>query len=44
MARLLEPAEGMKTREIPGGAGPGAVAHALDEAEARLRSWRRQSP
>jgi argininosuccinate lyase len=39
MARLLEPAEGMKTREIPGGAGPAAVAKALDEAEARLRSW-----
>jgi argininosuccinate lyase len=36
MARLLEPAEGMKTREIPGGAGPAAVAKALDDAEARL--------
>jgi len=40
MARLLEPAEGMKTRELPGGAGPGAVARALEEAEARLRNWR----
>ena len=36
MVRLLEPAEGMKTRELPGGAGPAAVAKALDEAEARL--------
>jgi argininosuccinate lyase len=40
MARLLEPAEGMNTRELPGGAGPAAVAQALDEAEARLRVWR----
>jgi argininosuccinate lyase len=40
MARLLEPAEGMKTRELPGGAGPAAVARALDDAEARLRNWR----
>jgi argininosuccinate lyase len=39
MARLLDPAEGMKTRELPGGAGPVAVAKALDEAEARLRTW-----
>src|SRR5580700_887365 len=36
MARLLEPVEGMKTRELPGGAGPAAVARALDDAEARL--------
>jgi argininosuccinate lyase len=36
MARLLQPAEGMKTREIPGGTGPAAVAQALDEAEVRL--------
>src|SRR6202453_1435861 len=41
MARLLQPAEGMKTRELPGGAGPGAVAKALEDAEARLRNWRR---
>ncbi len=40
MARLLDPAEGMKTRELPGGAGPVAVAKALDEAEARLRTWK----
>ena len=37
MARLLRPHEGMKTREIPGGTGPAAVAKALDEAERRLR-------
>jgi len=42
MARLLwDPAEGMKTRELPGGAGPTAVAKALDAAEARLRNWQR---
>ena len=40
MARLLDPTEGMKTRELPGGSGPAAVAKALDEAEARLRNWR----
>ncbi len=36
MARFLKPLEGMKTRELPGGTGPRAVARALDEAEARL--------
>jgi argininosuccinate lyase len=40
MARLLQPAEGMKTREIPGGTGPAAVAKALDEAEMRLAQMR----
>jgi argininosuccinate lyase len=40
MVRLLDPAEGMKTREIPGGSGPATVAKALDEAEARIRQWR----
>jgi argininosuccinate lyase len=40
MARLLDPSEGMKTRELPGGAGPATVAKALDDAEARLRNWR----
>jgi argininosuccinate lyase len=40
MARLLLPSEGMKTREIPGGTGPAAVAQALEEAEARLRLWK----
>jgi argininosuccinate lyase len=36
MIALMKPAEGMKTREIPGGTGPQAVQNALDEAEARL--------
>ncbi len=40
MARLLRPAEGMKTREIPGGTGPAAVAKALDEAARRLAQMR----
>ncbi len=40
MVRLLDPAEGMKTRELPGGSGPAAVAKALDEAEGRLRNWK----
>jgi argininosuccinate lyase len=40
MIRAFRPLEGMKTREIPGGTGPVAVATALDEAEARLRTWR----
>ncbi len=41
MARFLNPSEGLKTRELPGGTGPAAVARALDEAEARLRQWKR---
>lgn len=36
MAALLEPGEGMKTREIRGGTGPRTVAAALEEAQARL--------
>ena len=36
MARLFSPAEGMKSRELPGGTGPQAVAAALDEAGRRL--------
>lgn len=36
MAHLFQPAEGMKTREIPGGTGPASVAKALDEASTRL--------
>ena len=36
VARLLDPREGMKTREIAGGTGPRAVSAALDEARARL--------
>jgi len=41
MARLLDPLEGMKTRELPGGTGPATVARALSEAEARLQQWKR---
>jgi argininosuccinate lyase len=36
VARLLDPREGMKTREIAGGTGPAHVAAALAEAHARL--------
>ena len=41
MVRLLDPAEGMKSREIPGGTGPAAVARALVDARARLVEMRR---
>jgi argininosuccinate lyase len=40
MARLMRPAEGMKTREIPGGTGPRAVAAALGEARRRLAAMK----
>jgi argininosuccinate lyase len=36
VARLLDPREGMKTREIAGGTGPATVAAALAEAHLRL--------
>ena len=36
IARLLDPREGMKTREIKGGTGPAAVSAALAEARLRL--------
>lgn len=39
LARLLNPAEGLKTREIRGGTGPNAVASALAEARQRWREW-----
>lgn len=38
-ARLLNPATGLKTREIRGGTGPQAVAAALAEARARCKAW-----
>jgi argininosuccinate lyase len=41
MARYLIPSEGIRTRELPGGTGPRAVAAALDEADARVASLRR---
>jgi len=37
MTRFLRTTEGMKTRELPGGTGPAAVAQALDDAAARLK-------
>ena len=40
IAQLLDPREGMKSRELPGGTGPQAVARALEEARERLRSMR----
>jgi argininosuccinate lyase len=40
MIRFFQPAEGLKTRELPGGAGPNTVAQALAEAEAWLARWR----
>ncbi len=40
IARLLDPLEGMKSREIPGGTGPRAVAAALAESRRRLESIR----
>ena len=36
MARLLQPSEGMKSRELPGGTGPAAVTRALQVAADRL--------
>lgn len=40
MARCLDPREGLKTREIPGGTGPQAVARALEDAAERLTRMR----
>ena len=40
MARYMKPSEGIKTRELPGGTGPNAVASALKEAEKRLAEMR----
>jgi len=40
MARLLDPAEGMKSREVSGGTGPQSVAKALADARARLAGMR----
>ncbi len=40
MAKLLDPREGLKTREIPGGTGPSHVAAALEEAVRRLKEMR----
>ncbi len=40
--RFLNPLEGMKTRELPGGTGPASVARALKEARARLAEMHAQ--
>lgn len=40
MVRLMNPREGMRTRELPGGTGPEAVRRALDEAAERLARMR----
>ena len=40
MVRLLHPAEGMKTRSVPGGTAPETVRAALAEAEVRLDAMR----
>ncbi len=40
MIALMQPSEGMKTREIHGGTGPASVAAALDQAAARITKWR----
>ena len=36
MIELMNPLEGMRTRELPGGTGPQSVSTALDEAERRI--------
>jgi argininosuccinate lyase len=41
MAKLLDPTDGMKTRGLPGGTAPAAVAKAIEEAEAQLRHFKR---
>ena len=41
MAKYLNPSEGMKTRELPGGTGPAHVARALAAAEARLSQMKK---
>jgi argininosuccinate lyase len=38
MARLLNPVEGMKSRDLEGGTAPAAVARALTEAAGRLKA------
>ncbi len=43
MARFLVSREGMKTRELPGGTGPEAVARSLCEAEERLAALQKHS-
>jgi argininosuccinate lyase len=40
LARLLDPKEGLKSRELPGGTGPESVARALQQAQGRLNQMR----
>ena len=40
IARLLDPKQGMKSREVVGGTGPGAVSAALNAARDRLAQMR----
>jgi argininosuccinate lyase len=42
MARLLKPAEGMRSRELPGATGPHAVSEALKQAASRAAAMRRR--
>jgi argininosuccinate lyase len=42
LAALLDPRQGMRSREIAGGTGPGSVAAALAAAEQRLAAMNRQ--
>jgi argininosuccinate lyase len=44
MVRLLQPKEGMRSRNLPGGTGPEAVRDAMSEAHRRLDNLRRHSP
>jgi hypothetical protein len=40
MAAFMQPAEGMKTRAVPGGTAPATVAAALEEAQTLLNALR----
>jgi len=42
MARFLQPLEGMKSRQLPGGTAPATVAQALNEAKERLTILRQR--
>ncbi len=43
MARLLQPKEGMNSRNLPGGTGPEAVRSATEAARRRLEEIRARS-
>ncbi len=44
MVRLLQPKEGMRSRNLPGGTAPEAVRNAMSDARRRLQDLRRHSP